>query len=406
MVCVRCRSSLPEELLPVVSCGRVSMPVGRATDSPRRRQSPRPQRESPGRLEVQRDRVGRSGSNVSSLEDADPLPCQGDDEANDIGGQEVLRAQAEVHVRRQEASTAGNTVSSVLSVVSASVISVVHDLDQQRSGAIAAGGDAQRGSSRSLAGPVVGFRDDDEIETIWSRDFCDSPVYRPCEEPVSTVWFRPHRHLLSRATAFNNLSRAYGASKRVASKLRQALRRPECIDDAPEPIELPPSSGNRLLRAINWKDGEFGAKYPFASSPLTPPTLQIPEDEGARALYYALALHVEGVRRDDGFRAFIRNKARAVRESTERWRGMSDQEFYELLERALPVLMLQTPLDKQYEWAYRTYGRVGIDRTNMLQKGILVAEPTFLERLMRPLFPRSVERSRMERAVKILPAAQ
>lgn len=402
MVCVRCRSRLPQELLPVTPCGRLSMQVGRATDPPERQEPAGPSRESSRRLGVQRDRVGGPLSDVSSLEVIDSLPGQGD-AGNGHSGQEVLSAPAEVFMRD---ITSEGAIQSVPVVLSVNVTNIDHDNGhEQRSGTVVARGDGQRGSRGSLAGPVVGFNDEDEIETIWSRDFCDSPVYRPCEEPISTAWFRPRPHLFSPVNALKNLGVAMVTAQRVGRKL-SLLRSKTKRVDSPELTELPPSSGNRLLRAINWKDGEFGAKKPFASSSLVPPNIAIPADEDARALYYALALHVEGVRRDDGFRLFIRNKARAVRESSEQWRTMSDEGFYTLLEEVLPILLLQTPLDKQYEWSYRTYGRVGIDRTNMLQKGILVAEPTFLERLMRPLFPRSVERSRMERAVRILPAAQ
>lgn len=401
MVCVRCRSRLPQELLPVAPCGRLSMQVGRATDPPEREEPAGPSRESSWRLGVQRDCVGGPLSDVCSLEVIDALPGQSD-AGDGHSGQEVLPAPAEVLLRDR---TCQGTIEEVPAVLSVNVTNIDHDNShEQRSGAVAARGDGQRGSRGSLAGPVVGFNDEDEIETIWSRDFCDSPVYRPCEEPISTVWFRPRPHLFSPGNALKNLGAAMVTAQRVGRKLGSLRSRTKCVTP-PELTELPPSSGNRLLRAINWKDGEFGAKKPFASSPLVPPTIAVPDGD-ARALYYALALHVEGVRRDDGFRLFIRNKARAVRESSEQWRTMSDEGFYTLLEEVLPVLLLQTPLDKQYEWSYRTYGRVGIDRTNMLQKGILVAEPTFLERLMRPLFPRSVERSRMERAVRILPAAQ
>lgn len=159
-----------------------------------------------------------------------------------------------------------------------------------------------------------------------------------------------------------------------------------------------------LLEPTNWRDGLFGTKKPFKTSKLVPAHLRIPEGEAGR-LYYTLALLTEGMTRDSEFRMFIRNKLRTLREQDDVWKELSSQEFYSLSCQAVPALMIQTPMDNQIEDVLRAYGPITIQRNNLLARGAIIAEPTWTQRLLRPLFPRWVERSRLAQPVQVLPAA-
>lgn len=262
----------------------------------------------------------------------------------------------------------------------------------------------RRGTTQRLMGPVVRSNvSSDEIEVL--NRIVDEPVYKETTEPLASVSWRERlaSKALKSSGGFARIGSTVNATITTTRFIGRLARRVVKPPSTPVPTAVFPEFPEKEMAARNWKDGLFGTKVPFRTRPLVPRSLPIPEDEEEKRLFYQLCLAVEGKRRDTTFRSMLANKARALRESDPEWKDLSDGEWYKIYCAVAPIVMLQTPMDEVMEFALREYGEIGIDRTNLLQQGAIVKDPTLTQRFLRVLFPRSVERARLRDPVAVLP---
>lgn len=163
---------------------------------------------------------------------------------------------------------------------------------------------------------------------------------------------------------------------------------------------------NRIPK-LNWRRGfrghnDFGGLFPTKATRELPDTLVIPEGD-AGELYYALAFECYGIPRDTNFLSLMKRKAAAIRDR--KYKDLTSKEWMALFTEASNA-MLGCSADARFEELLRTTGKDGFKRINLLIDGQIVDDPTFVERLLRPLFPSWVERRRVERPIKVLPSAK